>query len=104
MNNHTRTNSEHLDQMTEAAHALVRATGDVAGDGVQEARDRLSAALAQGKGTLSFLRDQAVAGTQVADTILRENSYQAIAVGVGVGILAGYLITRRGRCRKDVAT
>jgi ElaB/YqjD/DUF883 family membrane-anchored ribosome-binding protein len=45
------------------------------------------------------VRDQAIAGAKVADKTVRENPYQAIAIGVGVGALIGYLLGRR--CSRD---
>ena len=45
------------------------------------------------------VRDKAVAGAKVADQTVRENPYQAIAIGVGVGMVAGYLLSRR--CSRD---
>jgi ElaB/YqjD/DUF883 family membrane-anchored ribosome-binding protein len=35
----------------------------------------------------------------VADQTVRENPYQSIAIGVGVGALVGYLLARR--CSRD---
>ena len=42
-----------------------------------------------------------VAGARVADQAVRENPYQAVAIGVGVGLLAGYLLGRRGSRNND---
>jgi ElaB/YqjD/DUF883 family membrane-anchored ribosome-binding protein len=47
------------------------------------------------------VRDKAVAGAKVADQTVRENPYQAIAIGVGVGAVMGYLVARRCACKRD---
>jgi ElaB/YqjD/DUF883 family membrane-anchored ribosome-binding protein len=93
--------SKNADQLAEDARALMAATADVAGDKVSEARKRLAAALDSGKEIYGRVREQAVEGAKVADKTVRENPYQAIAVGVGVGALIGYLIARRCTCNRD---
>jgi ElaB/YqjD/DUF883 family membrane-anchored ribosome-binding protein len=71
------------------------ATADVAGEKVGEARKRLAAALESAKHIAANVRDKAVASAKVADQTVRENPYQAIAIGVGVGAIIGYLVARR---------
>ncbi|HKI70728.1 MAG TPA: DUF883 domain-containing protein, partial [Verrucomicrobiae bacterium] len=70
-------------------------TADVAGEKVGEARKRLAAALESSKEIYGRVRESAVKGAKVADQSVRENPYQAIAVGVGVGALIGYFLGRR---------
>ena len=41
------------------------------------------------------VRDTAVAGAKATDAAVHEHPYQAIAIGVGVGAILGYLISRR---------
>jgi ElaB/YqjD/DUF883 family membrane-anchored ribosome-binding protein len=84
-----------LGQLAEDAQALMAATADVAGDKVAAARKRLAAALDSAKTIAGNVRDKAVAGAKVADQKVRENPYQAIAIGVGVGVVVGYLLGRR---------
>jgi len=82
-------------QLAEDAHALMTATAHVAGDKVAEARQRLAAALESGKEIYGRVRDKAAEGAKVADQTVREHPYQAIAIGVGIGALVGYLVARR---------
>jgi len=89
-----------MDQLAEEARALIAATGDVAGDRVQDARKRVAAALEHGKEIYALVRDKAVEGTRAADEAVHENSYQAIAIGIGIGALIGYLISRRRPCSR----
>ena len=95
MNQPTQATSNDLGTLAEDARALMAATADVAGEKVSEARKRLAAALERGKEIAGNVRDKAVAGAKAADEAVREHPYQAIAIGVGVGAIFGYLIARR---------
>jgi len=95
MNNQTHTSSNDLGTLAEDARALMTATADVAGEKVGEARKRLAAALERGKEIYGRVRERAVEGAKATDVAVHEHPYQAIAVGVGVGAILGYLITRR---------
>ena len=81
--------------LAEDARALMTATADVAGEKVVEARKRLAAALENGKEILGRVKAKAVEGAKAADEAVHEHPYQAIAIGVGVGALIGYLVARR---------
>ena len=88
--------SNDMGQLAEDAQALMAATADVAGEKVGEARKRLAAALERGREICGRVREKAVEGAKVADEAVHEHPYQAIAIGVGVGAVLGYLIARRG--------
>ena len=81
--------------LAEDASALIAATSDVAGEKVADARKRLSAALDHTKEIAGRMRDRAVAGAKAADDAVHEHPYQAIAIGVGIGALIGFLAARR---------
>jgi ElaB/YqjD/DUF883 family membrane-anchored ribosome-binding protein len=83
-------------QIAEHAQALMAATADVAGEKICQARKRLAAALDSAKAMAGTVRDQALAGAKAADTAVRQNPYQAVAIGVGLGVAFGYLLGRRG--------
>src|SRR6188768_3913309 len=99
MNKQTQAIRNDLGTLAEDARALMTATADVAGEKVGEARERLAAALENGKEIYGRVREKAVEGVKVADQTVRANPYQAIAIGVGVGALVGYLLGRR--CSRD---
>ena len=86
---------DNISTLAEDARALMAATADVAGDKIGEARKRLAAALESGKEIYGRVREQAVEGAKVADQTVRENPYQAMAIGIGVGAIIGYLLGRR---------
>jgi ElaB/YqjD/DUF883 family membrane-anchored ribosome-binding protein len=95
MNKETQATSNDIGALAEDARALMAATADVAGEKVGEARKRLAAALERGKEIAGNVRDKAAAGAKIADQTIRENPYQAIAIGVGVGAVLGFLAARR---------
>jgi ElaB/YqjD/DUF883 family membrane-anchored ribosome-binding protein len=101
MNKQTQAISNDVGQLAEDARALMSATADVAGEKVGEARRRLAAALENGKEMYGRVRDRAVEGAKAADEAVHEHPYQAIAIGVGIGALIGYLVTRRCTRNRD---
>jgi len=98
-NNHSSSND--VDTLADDARALMAATADVAGEKVAEARKRLSDALDNAKEVAGRIRDKAVEGAKAADEAVREHPYQAIAIGVGVGVILGYLLGSRRRGNRD---
>ena len=101
MEKETQALSHDIAQLAEDARALVTATADVAGDKVGEARQRLVAALERGKHLYGQAREKAVEGCKATDVMVHQNPYQAIAIGVGLGAVVGYLIARRGGCDRE---
>ena len=95
MNQETQAVCNDMGQLAEDAQALMAATADVAGDKVTAARKRLAAALESAKAVAGKIRDKTVAGAKAADEAVHEHPYQAIAIGVGVGLVVGYLLSRR---------
>ena len=90
-----------MGQLAEDAQALMAATADVAGEKVAEARKRVAAALERGKEICGRAREKVVEGAKAADEAVHEHPYQAIAIGVGVGALIGYLVARRCACNRN---
>ncbi|HXB57960.1 MAG TPA: DUF883 family protein [Candidatus Acidoferrales bacterium] len=95
MNKQKESTGGDLSALAEDARALMAATADVAGEKVSEARKRLAVALERGKEIAGDVRDKAVEGAKLVDQKVRENPYQAIAIGIGVGVLIGYFVGRR---------
>lgn len=98
--------------LVEDAHALLTATADVAEEKVSEARKRLAAALARSKGAVDRVREEgkemydrarekAVEQVHAAGAAVKEHPYEAIAIGVGVGALLGFLLARQCAGRRE---
>jgi ElaB/YqjD/DUF883 family membrane-anchored ribosome-binding protein len=99
MDKHKHTTGNDMGTLVEDARALMAATADVAGEKVGDARKRLAAALERVKEIAGNICDKTVAGAKATDEAVHEHPYKAIAIGVGVGVLIGFLIARR-RSRK----
>lgn len=96
MNQQTKTIENDMNQLAEDARALMAATADVAGEKVAEARKRVASALESSKEICGRVRQQALEGAKAADQAVHQYPYQAIAIGVGVGAVLGYLLSCRG--------
>ncbi len=81
--------------IAEDARALMVATADVAGEKIGEARKRLASALERGREIAGDVRGKAVEGAKAVDQTVRDNPYQAVAIGVGAGVLIGYFAAWR---------
>jgi ElaB/YqjD/DUF883 family membrane-anchored ribosome-binding protein len=101
MRAHTETISNDLSTLLDDASALIAVTADAAGEHVQDARQRLAAALGRSLESCGAVAEQAVESAQAADQSVREHPYRAIALGVGVGAILGYLLARRRACSRD---
>lgn len=101
MNKQTQAVSSDVEQLAEEARALISATADVAGEKVAEARKRLATALERGKEMYGQARAKAAEGVKATDEAVHEHPYQAIAIGVGVGAIIGYLVATRRSCNRD---
>ncbi len=81
------------DLIHEAEQALGHTAGE-AGEKFADLRERLRAALDQGRISFDHLRDETVRRARQADTMIRDNPYYAIGVAAGVGALIGILVSR----------
>ena len=100
MNKNVQAITNDVTALADDARAFMHATADVAGEKVTEARQRLNAALERSREMYGRVREKAVEGARVTDEAVHKHPYQAIAIGVGVGAMLGYLISRRC-CRSD---
>lgn len=96
MDKKTQAISDNLNALAEDARGLMNATADVAGDKVADARRRLAAALESSKEIYGRVREKAIEGAKATDRVVHEHPYQAIGVALGVGVLVGFLLGRRG--------
>jgi ElaB/YqjD/DUF883 family membrane-anchored ribosome-binding protein len=92
MREHKRKAEADLQTITGYAQDLITATADLTGAKVDEARKRLNEALEQGKQTYGEVRDQALNTVKVADDFICDNPYVAVGIGVGLGVLIGFLL------------
>jgi ElaB/YqjD/DUF883 family membrane-anchored ribosome-binding protein len=96
MEKQTHRDGNNMDTLAEDARALLAATADVAGQKVGEARQRLAAALENGKEIYGRVRHQTFEKARAADETMREHPYQTMGIALGVGAIVGFLLARRG--------
>jgi ElaB/YqjD/DUF883 family membrane-anchored ribosome-binding protein len=84
-----------LKQVVNDAEDILRGTADDAGEKAREARERLVAAMEQARTSCRQLEEKALASARAADKIIRDHPYQSIGIAFGVGLLAGFLFTRK---------
>ncbi len=94
MKNHTSHHESHTSHRAKDTHSLIAAAAE---EKVSEVRNRLSGAIDAAKETCASLQKRAVAGAKATDKRVRENPYQAMAIALGLGVLAGFLLSRRSR-------
>jgi len=77
----------------EAEQALGNTVGE-AGEKFDELRERLRAALDQGRYSFDHLKEETLKRAKQADGLVRENPYYAIGIAAGVGALIGIIASR----------
>jgi len=95
MSEQTRAISNDLDQLAKDAGILIAATAGLAEEQVGEARKRLSGMLERGLNFYGSVRHRVADSTRSADRSVHEHLYQAVAIGVGAGVLIGLVIAAR---------
>jgi ElaB/YqjD/DUF883 family membrane-anchored ribosome-binding protein len=86
-----------LQALVGEAQALIADTAtEHSAETVEALRQRFAAAQERLAATYEKAKTKIVAGAKATDATIRENPYQSIAIAVGVGVLLGMLIGRRG--------
>ena len=98
LNKPTQAIENDLDQLAHDTGTLLAATADMTGEQIGEARKRLATMLGRGREFCDRMRDRTLEGTRAADCAVHRNLYQTIAIGVGTGVVMGYLLATRNRC------
>ena len=87
--------AEALENLSVDARVLLEATADVAEEHVVEARERLAAALDEGKAVWTRVQHRAIEGAHVTDRVIRSHPYRAMTIALGVGAVLALLASRR---------
>ena len=83
-----------LGNLVADAEELLRAIATQAGDKIAEARQRIEQSLSEGKRALADanLVQKSKEAANLVDDYVRDTPWNAIAIGVGVGLILGLLI------------
>lgn len=95
MSKRTQSNFNDLATLADDARALIAATADVAGERVEDARNRLTVALDKGREIYGRVRDKAANGIDAADEAIHDHPYQPIGVALVLGAVIGFFLARR---------
>jgi ElaB/YqjD/DUF883 family membrane-anchored ribosome-binding protein len=86
-------------EVISSAEALIKATASDVGEQTKQYRSKLSENLTKTKAQLSewqaAAKDKAVAGAKETDRVIRDHPYESIGVAFAVGLLVGFVITRK---------
>lgn len=81
------------------AEELLRHAARDAGDGYNQARDRLEQSLKAARSELEILEANVVDGArragQATDSYVRSHPWESVGIGAGIGLILGMLIARR---------
>ena|SRR5436190_1257621 len=92
MSKHGKAYANNIGAIVEHAQDLLSVTAGVAGDNVAEARKRLTEALEYGREVYEDVRQQAISRAKTAHKFIRKNPYSALAIGLGIGVIIGFLL------------
>jgi ElaB/YqjD/DUF883 family membrane-anchored ribosome-binding protein len=95
-------NNPTADNTIDELKALIREAEQALGsagnsDEIDDLRERLHEAIAHGESMISNLTDSLRQQAKRADGAIRANPYQTIGIAAGLGLVAGYLLSRRSR-------
>jgi ElaB/YqjD/DUF883 family membrane-anchored ribosome-binding protein len=83
--------------VAEAETMLADTVTEHSAEAVAALRERFGAAQERFSDAYDGARRKVIASAKAADETIRANPYQSLAIAAGVGILAGFLLGRRGK-------
>ncbi len=87
-----------LRSLVTEAEKMISGSADEQSEGAfASLRERFADAQERFSDFYAGARKRVVAGAKYADTTIRENPYQSLAVALGVGVLVGVLVGRRSK-------
>jgi ElaB/YqjD/DUF883 family membrane-anchored ribosome-binding protein len=84
-----------LKRVVRDSEELLHDSGEVVGEKARELRERLNQTLVKAKEACTRLQEKTKATAKAADECIRDHPYQSIGVALGVGVLIGWLVTRK---------
>ena len=86
---------ERISALAETAGDFVESAATDAGRQYDEARKGMSSVLERGKDLYGSACKRALKETRAADGVMHEHLYRAILLGIGAGVIIGFLASRR---------
>jgi ElaB/YqjD/DUF883 family membrane-anchored ribosome-binding protein len=83
--------------MSETELLVTSAVSEHTAEAIAALRARFAVAEERFTKIYALSRENVVAGARCTDAAIRENPYRSVAIALGAGLLAGFLIGRRDR-------
>jgi ElaB/YqjD/DUF883 family membrane-anchored ribosome-binding protein len=83
--------------VAEAETMMADSLSEHTAEAIGNLRERFGAAQERFADMYDSTKKRVVAGAKQTDAAIRENPYQSMAIALGVGVLVGVLVGRRGR-------
>jgi ElaB/YqjD/DUF883 family membrane-anchored ribosome-binding protein len=93
--------SDDVAALADDAGAFMASTASAAGKRYDEARKSLTSVLDRGRDIYGLASKRAARDARAADHAMHANLYQTVLIGIGVGVLLGYLVARQSSCAPD---
>ena len=86
--------SDKVESLADDASTLLESTVNAAAKRYGEARETLGSVLEPGRSVYGVARRRAVKDTQLVNGAIHNHIYQSIAIGIGAGLILGYVLNR----------
>lgn len=86
--------SDGVEALADDASTLLESTVNAAAKGRDEALKALDNVLERGRSIYGVARCRAVKDRKLVDGAIHDHSYPAIVIGIGVGLILGYVLSR----------
>lgn len=86
--------SDGVEALADDASTLLESTVNAAVKGHDEARKALDNVLERGRSIYGVARRRAVKDRKLVDGAIHDHIYPAIAMGMGIGLILGYVLSR----------
>jgi ElaB/YqjD/DUF883 family membrane-anchored ribosome-binding protein len=83
--------------VSEAETMMADSLSEHTSEAIGNLKDRFTAVQERFADAYDRTKKKVVAGAKYTDTTIRENPYQSIAIAMGLGVILGILVGRRGK-------
>jgi ElaB/YqjD/DUF883 family membrane-anchored ribosome-binding protein len=81
----------------EAEKMMADSLSEHTAEAIEKLKERFGAAQERFSDMYDSTKKKVVAGAKSTDSTIRENPYQSLAIALGVGVVLGVLVGRRGK-------
>lgn len=81
-------------ELTDDSNTLLESTVRAASERYHDAVEALEEVIKRGKSIYGVARQRAANDTKLVDRAIHDHLYQTIAIGIGIGVFFGYVLSR----------